>query len=74
MIAALEFLVDRTVNNDIGVFFSYEVIIETPAFVKTTRIHTSVTHEIILEETKLLSLWVQMAEGVYKSKIKHPLK
>ena len=69
MITALEFLVDRTVNNDIGVFFSYEVIIETPAFVKTTRIHTSVT-----EETKLLSLWVQMAEGIYKSKIKHPLK
>ena len=27
MITALEFLVDRTVNNDIGVFFSYEVII-----------------------------------------------
>ena len=69
MIAPFEFLMDRAVDHDIHMFFCHEVIIETPSFVQTTRIHPSVS-----EETKLLSLGVQVSKRVNEAQIKHPLK
>ncbi len=64
MVAPFEFLMDGAVDHDLHVFLCHEMIIETPSFVQTTRIHPSVS-----EETKLLSLGVQVSKRVNEAHI-----
>ena len=64
MVATFELLMDGAIDHDIHVFLCHEVIIETPSFVQTTRIHPSVS-----EETKLLSLGVQVSKRVNEAHI-----
>ena len=64
MVTAFEFLMNGAVNHDVHVLFSHEVIVETPSFVQSTRVHASVS-----EETKLLSLRIQVSETVNEAHI-----
>lgn len=69
MVTPLVLLVDRAVDDDVYVLLGNQMVIETPAFVQTTRVHTSVS-----EETKLLSLRIQMTEGVDKAHVQQSLE